>query len=87
MRQPRWMNFRSMWRGVMTWRSWTVSAAAHWPHWMRALKTVPVVPVDDDQEAQTYRSVIVTRNDGVINDLPALVGKHLALVDGQSTSG
>jgi phosphonate transport system substrate-binding protein len=46
-----------------------------------------VAPVGADEEAQTYRSVIVTRIDSDIRDVPGLTGRHLGLVDGQSTSG
>ena len=46
-----------------------------------------VAPVGADQEAQTYRSVIVTRIDSGIRDLSMLRGVTIALVDGQSTSG
>jgi phosphonate transport system substrate-binding protein len=46
-----------------------------------------VAPVGADEEAQTYRSVIVTRNDTDIRDMPGLTGRCLGMVDGQSTSG
>lgn len=46
-----------------------------------------VAPVDAQQQAQTYRSVIVTRIDSAIRELADLRGVTVGLVDGQSTSG
>jgi phosphonate transport system substrate-binding protein len=46
-----------------------------------------VAPVSPDQQAQTYRSVVVTRIDSGLRDIPMLRGATLGLVDGQSTSG
>lgn len=46
-----------------------------------------VAPVGADQEAQTYRSAVVTRVDSGIRDMAMLRGVSLGLVDGQSTSG
>lgn len=46
-----------------------------------------VAPVGADQQAQTYRSAVVTRIDSGIRDMAMLRGATLGLVDGQSTSG
>lgn len=46
-----------------------------------------VAPVDRELQAQTYRSVVVVRNESAIQQLSDLRQVRLGLVDGQSTSG